>query len=196
MKVKFLIITTLIVGVIIITYPFSIANAQDMKTDNTMTNTNIQTATFGAGCFWGVELAFSNVKGVISTRVGYAGGHTDNPGYKEVCTDNTGHAEVVQVQFDPSVVSYDNLLNVFWELHDPTQMNRQGPDVGSQYRSAVFYHTPEQKVIAEASKNALAKSGKYKRSIATEITAATTFYPAEVYHQKYLEKRGRGSCKL
>lgn len=195
MKINLFIILALIVGIFFTAHTFSNATAAENETKS-MENKNIQTATFGAGCFWGVELTFSKVKGVISTEVGYSGGHTDNPSYKEVCTNKTGHAEVIRVQFDPSVVSYNDLLNVFWELHDPTQMNRQGPDVGTQYRSAIFYHTPEQKTTAEASKKALAESGKYKRPIATEITAATTFYPAEEYHQKYLEKRGRGACKI
>ena len=195
MKVKFFIIVALFVGTVFTAHQFNNATASESET-KPMENKNTQTATFGAGCFWGVELTFSNVKGVVSTEVGYSGGHTDSPDYKEVCTDKTGHAEVIQVQYDPSVVSYNDLLNVFWDVHDPTQVNRQGPDVGTQYRSAIFYHTPEQKAAAEASKQALQSSGKYKRPVATEITAATTFYPAEEYHQKYLEKRGRGACKI
>jgi peptide methionine sulfoxide reductase msrA/msrB len=155
-----------------------------------------ETATFAAGCFWGVEATFRQIKGVKATAVGYIGGHTESPTYKDVCTDKTGHAEAVQVEFDPQQVSYDQLLKVFWENHDPTTVNRQGPDVGTQYRSAVFYHTPEQKAAAEASKEALGKSGKYQRAIATEVVPAGTFWKAEDYHQQYLEKRGLSSCHL
>jgi peptide-methionine (S)-S-oxide reductase len=151
-------------------------------------------ATFGAGCFWGVEAAFSRVPGVIEAVSGYSGGHTENPTYKEVCTDETGHAEVVQVTYDPAKVSFEHLLEVFWGMHDPTQVNRQGPDFGSQYRTAVFFHTPEQEAIAKKLKATLDASGKFKRPIATEITAAGPFYRAEDYHQKYLEKRGATSC--
>jgi peptide-methionine (S)-S-oxide reductase len=151
-------------------------------------------ATFGAGCFWGVEAKFSQVPGVIEAVSGYSGGHTENPSYKEVCTDETGHAEVVQVTYDPAKVSFEKLLDVFWAMHDPTQVNRQGPDFGSQYRTAIFFSTPEQEAIARKSKAALDASGKYKRPIATEITAAGPFYRAEEYHQKYLEKRGATSC--
>jgi peptide-methionine (S)-S-oxide reductase len=153
-------------------------------------------ATFGAGCFWGVEAAFRQVKGVISTTVGYSGGTFQNPTYKDVCSGRTGHAEVVEVEYDPSQVSYEELLNVFWENHDPTQMNRQGPDIGAQYRSAIFFHTPEQEVAARASKEALERSGRYKRPIVTEITPASEFYRAEDYHQQYLEKRGLAHCRL
>jgi peptide-methionine (S)-S-oxide reductase len=151
-------------------------------------------ATFGAGCFWGIEAAFQKVPGVIDTAVGYAGGHTVNPTYKDVCTDETGHAEVVQVTFDPAKVSYDDLLNVFWETHDPTQLNRQGPDFGTQYRTAIFFHSQEQEAVARKSLAALQASGKLRRPIATEITAAGPFYRAEEYHQKYLQKRGAPSC--
>jgi len=151
-------------------------------------------ATFGAGCFWGVEAAFGRVPGVIKAVSGYSGGHTENPTYKEVCTDETGHAEVVQVTYDPSKVSFEHLLEAFWGMHDPTQVNRQGPDFGSQYRTAVFFHTPEQEAIAKKFKATLDASGKFKRPIATEITAAGPFYRAEEYHQKYLEKRGATSC--
>jgi peptide-methionine (S)-S-oxide reductase len=151
-------------------------------------------ATFGAGCFWGVEAAFRRVPGVLDAAVGYTGGHTENPTYKDVCTDRTGHAEVVQVTFDPAQVSYEKLLDVFWEEHDPTQVNRQGPDFGKQYRSAIFFNSPEQEAIAKKSKAALEASGKFRRPIATEITPATTFYRAEEYHQRYLEKRGAASC--
>ena len=153
-------------------------------------------ATFGAGCFWGVEVAFRNVPGVKDATVGYLGGTLQNPTYHDVCTGRTGHAEVVQVEYDPSVVTYDRLLDVFWENHDPTTLNRQGPDVGTQYRSAIFYHTPEQKRAAEDSKSRIEASGKLRRPIVTEITAASTFYPAEDYHQRYLEKRGLASCHI
>jgi len=151
-------------------------------------------ATFGAGCFWGVEAAFQRVSGVVDTTVGYSGGETPNPTYKDVCTDETGHAEVVQVAFDPRKVSYEQLLDVFWQAHDPTQVNRQGPDFGTQYRSAIFFHSPEQEAAAKQSRAALEASGKLERPIATEITPASTFYRAEEYHQKYLQKRGVASC--
>ena len=153
-------------------------------------------AMFAAGCFWGVEAAFRSVPGVVATAVGYSGGRTKNPTYEDVCTDRTGHAEVVQVEFDPSRVSYGQLLDVFWNEHDPTQVNRQGPDIGSQYRSAVFYSTPEQRAAAVASKEAVEKSGRYRKPIATEISPASEFFPAEEYHQKYLEKRGLATCKI
>ncbi|HTO87337.1 MAG TPA: peptide-methionine (S)-S-oxide reductase MsrA [Thermoanaerobaculia bacterium] len=153
-------------------------------------------ATFGAGCFWGVEAAFRQVPGVVDAAVGYAGGTMANPTYRDVCTDETGHAEVVEVTYDPARVSYEQLLDVFWENHDPTQLNRQGPDVGTQYRSAIFFHTPAQREAATASKERLEKSGRYRRPIVTEITPAPTFYRAEEYHQKYLEKRGLASCKV
>jgi len=155
-----------------------------------------QKATFGAGCFWGVEAAFRNVKGVANTTVGYSGGKMEHPTYRDVCTDETGHAEVVEVEFDPSVVTYKQLLDVFWKIHNPTTMNRQGPDVGTQYRSVIFYHTPEQKAEAEASKAALGKSGKYKNPVVTKIEAAGPFWRAEEYHQRYLEKHGLESCHI
>ena len=155
-----------------------------------------ETATFAAGCFWGVEETFRQIPGVKATAVGYTGGHFDNPGYKDVCTDRTGHAEAVEVEFDPAQVSYEQLLKVFWENHDPTTLNRQGPDYGTQYRSAIFYHSPEQKAAAEKSKRELAASGKYSREIVTEIVPATTFWRAEEYHQQYLEKNGMSSCHL
>ena len=151
-------------------------------------------ATFGAGCFWGVEAAFQQVPGVLETAVGYSGGHTENPTYRDVCADETGHAEVVQVTFDPAKVTFAQLLDVFWKLHDPTQVNRQGPDVGTQYRTAIFFHSPEQEEIAKKSRAALEAGGKLRRAIATEITPAGTFYRAEEYHQKYLQKRGAASC--
>ena len=150
----------------------------------------MEKATFGAGCFWGVEAAFHQVKGVISTAVGYSGGTLKDPTYHDVCSGQTGHAEVVQVEYDPSEVSYEELLSVFWDIHDPTTLNRQGPDVGTQYRSAVFIHTPEQETVAKASKGVLQRSGRFNRDIVTEITAASEFYMAEDYHQQYFEKQG------
>jgi peptide-methionine (S)-S-oxide reductase len=153
-------------------------------------------ATFAAGCFWGVEAAFRQVPGVLATAVGYIGGRTKNPTYEEVCTDRTGHAEAVEVEFDPSRVSYAHLLDVFWNEHDPTQLNRQGPDVGTQYRSAIFFHNPAQQAAAIASKESLEKSGRYRRPIVTEIVPAPEFHRAEDYHQQYLEKRGLASCKI
>lgn len=153
-------------------------------------------ATFGAGCFWGVEAAFRRIPGVVGTAVGYAGGHIENPTYQQVCTDRTGHAEVVQVEFDPNQVSYDEMLNVFWENHDPTQLNRQGPDMGSQYRSAIFYHSDEQKAAAQQSIQELENSGRFRRPIVTQVEAAPVFYSAEDYHQQYLEKRGMASCHI
>jgi peptide-methionine (S)-S-oxide reductase len=153
-------------------------------------------ATFGAGCFWGVEAAFRQVPGVIGTAVGYAGGTVDNPGYRLVCTDTTGHAEVVEVEYDPARVTYEKLLDVFWDNHDPTQLNRQGPDVGTQYRSVIFYHSEAQRQAAEASKEARQASGKHRRPIVTAIQPAAPFWRAEEYHQQYLEKRGRSSCHL
>ena len=155
-----------------------------------------ETATFGAGCFWGVEATFRKVPGVIDAAVGYAGGSTDNPTYKDVCTDRTGHAEVVQVTYDPAKVSYEKLLGVLWACHNPTTLNRQGPDVGAQYRSAIFYHTPEQKAAAEASKAKLDRSGSLPGPIVTQIVPAATFWRAEEYHQRYLEKHGRGACNV
>jgi peptide-methionine (S)-S-oxide reductase len=153
-------------------------------------------ATFGAGCFWGIEANFQRIPGVISAESGYTGGHVANPTYKDVCTDETGHAEVVQVTFDPEKVSYEKLLDAFWQMHDPTQVNRQGPDYGSQYRSAIFFHSSQQEAAAKKSKTALEASGKLRRPVATEITAAGPFWRAEEYHQKYLEKRGATSCQF
>ena len=156
----------------------------------------MQTATFGAGCFWGVEAAFRRVPGVSAACVGYTGGSLENPTYEDVCTDRTGHAEAVQVIYDPAQISYEQLLDVFWNCHDPTTPNRQGPGVGTQYRSAIFYHTPEQEAAARAAKEKLDKSGRYRRPIVTEIAPAATFYRAEEYHQRYLEKRGRDTCHI
>ncbi len=156
----------------------------------------MEKATFGAGCFWGVEHAFRQVDGVLDAVVGYMGGTLDNPTYKDVCTDRTGHAEVVQVEFDPSVVSYEELLEVFWKIHDPTQMNRQGPDFGTQYRSAIFYHSEEQKAKAAESKEKLQSMGTYKKPIVTEIAPVSTFYRAEEYHQRYFKKHGKHACGI
>ena len=153
-------------------------------------------AAFGAGCFWGVEAAFREVSGVQETAVGYQGGTVKNPSYEDVCSGRTGHAEVVHVEYDPAEVSYDKLLELFWAEHDPTTPNRQGPDVGTQYRSVIFYYTPAQKAAAEASKAKLEASGRFKRPIVTQIVAAPDFYRAEEYHQRYLEKRGQRSCAL
>jgi peptide-methionine (S)-S-oxide reductase len=154
----------------------------------------MEKAAFAAGCFWGVEDAFRKLKGVIATTVGYSGGTMENPGYEDVCTDRTGHAEVVQVEFDPSEISYEELLEVFWSIHDPTTVNRQGPDVGTQYRSAIFYHTAKQQSAAAAAKERLEKSGKFKNPVVTEIAPAGPFYRAEEYHQQYLEKKGSAAC--
>ena len=151
-------------------------------------------ATFRAGCFWGVEAAFRRIPGVLDAVVGYSGGHAENPSYKDVCTDETGHAEVVQVTYDPAKVSYEQLLDAFWKMHDPTQVNRQGPDFGTQYRTAIFFHSQEQEAAAKKSKAALDASGKFRTRAATEITPAGPFYRAEEYHQRYLEKRGAASC--
>jgi len=153
-------------------------------------------ATFAAGCFWGVEATFRQIKGVVATAVGYEGGAFSNPTYHDVCTDRTGHAEAVEVDYDPARVSYEQLLQVFWENHNPTTLNRQGPDVGTQYRSSIFYHTPEQQAAATASKERLQASGKYRRPIVTEVVPASQFYRAEDYHQQYLEKRGLSSCNI
>ena len=153
-------------------------------------------ATFGAGCFWGVEAVFRQTKGVKDAIVGYAGGTTENPTYEDVCSDETGHAEVVEVTFDPAEVSFEQLLDVFWRNHDPTTRNRQGPDVGSQYRSVVFYHSPAQKAAAEAKRAELENSGRFRRPIVTQIEPAPTFYRAEEYHQQYLAKHGRTHCAL
>lgn len=153
-------------------------------------------ATFGAGCFWGVEANFREIDGVVDAVSGYEGGHTVNPTYKDVCTDRTGHAEVVQVEYDPAKVSYERLLDVFWNSHDPTQVNRQGPDTGTQYRTVIFFHTPEQEQAARASKSKLEASGRFRRPVATAIEPAQTFYRAEEYHQQYLAKRGLRHCHI
>ena len=153
-------------------------------------------AIFAAGCFWGVEATFRQLPGVASTRVGYTGGNTTNPTYKDVCTDRTGHAEAVEVTYDPAKLSYDKLLEVFWENHDPTQLNRQGPDFGKQYRSAIFFTSPEQEAAAKASKDSLEKSHRFSKPIVTQIVPAATFFEAEDYHQQYLEKKGLASCHI
>ncbi len=154
----------------------------------------MEVAVFGAGCFWGVEEAFRTLPGVLKTEVGYTGGRTENPTYREVCSHTTGHAEVVRVEFDPEKVSYDQLLDIFWAEHDPTQLNRQGPDIGDQYRSVIFYQSPEQEAAAQAS---LEKHrDDYRKPVVTQIVPAVAFYPAEEYHQQYLAKRGASSCHL
>jgi len=159
-----------------------------------MKKENYEIATFAAGCFWGVEAAFRQIKGVKSTRVGYTGGNMENPAYDDVCTDETGHAEAVEVTFDPKKVPYEKLLEVFWSNHNPTQGNRQGPDIGTQYRSAVFYHNTNQKELAE--KSLIEQQKKYDKKITTEIKPAEKFYEAEDYHQQYLEKKGLSSCHI
>ncbi len=156
----------------------------------------LEKATFGAGCFWGVEARFGELPGVIDTAVGYEGGTNDHPTYKEVCTDRTGHAEVVDLTFDPARISFEHLLDAFFSLHDPTQLNRQGPDWGTQYRSVVFTHSPEQTAQANAKIAELNASGSFRRPIVTLVEPATTFWKAEEYHQKYLEKRGMVSCHI
>lgn len=156
----------------------------------------MEKATFGAGCFWGVEARFGQLPGVVETKVGYEGGKLPNPTYKDVCTDRTGHAEVVQVTFDPSILSFEALLEEFFALHDPTQLNRQGPDWGSQYRSAIFFHSPEQQAGAQAVIEQLEHSQRFGKPIVTQVVPAQTFWPAEEYHQKYLEKRGAVSCHI
>lgn len=167
------------------------------RPDNTKAkDKKMETAIFAAGCFWGVEADFQKLKGVVSTEVGYTGGHTQDPTYQQVCTDTTGHAEAIRITYDPAVISYDDLLKVFWENHNPTTPDRQGPDVGSQYRSAIFYTTPEQQKAAINSREKLNRSHKYSRPIVTEITPATEFYRAEEYHQQYYQKKGGGSCKF
>lgn len=154
----------------------------------------MEKATFAAGCFWGVESAFRTLDGVVDTQVGYTGGTVDNPTYRQVCTGRTGHAEAIEITFDPKLISYEKLVGLFFKLHDPTQVNRQGPDVGTQYRSAIFFHTLEQKKTAEAVKKSLEDSKKYRRPIATEIVPAAIFWRAEEYHQRYFEKNGGPAC--
>ena len=161
-----------------------------------MNDNHTATAMFGAGCFWGVEEIFRQLPGVTATAVGYAGGATDNPTYQEVCTNRTGHAEVVEVQYDPTKIAYEKLLEVFWDNHNPTTLNRQGPDSGTQYRSVIFYYSPEQQAAAEQSKMALEKSGKWKQPVVTQIVPAAPFFRAEEYHQQYLAKRGLSNCHI
>ena len=153
-------------------------------------------ATFGAGCFWGVEMSFRRLDGVIDTAVGYAGGTTENPTYHDVCGHGTGHAEVVEIEYDPARISYEQLLEAFFEMHDPTQVNRQGPDIGDQYRSVIFFHNPEQQEAAEKAKADLGASGRLARPVATLIEPAPTFWRAEEYHQRYIERRGGGGCAV
>ena len=156
----------------------------------------IERATFGAGCFWGIEETFREVRGVVDTAVGFMGGSTENPTYPDVCTGKTGHTEVVQVTYDPGEVSYRDLLNVFWNVHDPTTLNRQGPDIGTQYRSVIFYHTTEQEAEARASRAAVEQSGRFRRHVVTAIEPAGTFWRAEEYHQQYFAKHGGGHCRV
>jgi peptide-methionine (S)-S-oxide reductase len=154
----------------------------------------LRIATFAAGCFWGVEVAFQGLKGIVETKVGFMGGSTRAPSYRQVCTDRTGHAEVVHITYDDSLIGYRELLDVFWSIHDPTQRDRQGPDVGTQYRSAIFFHDDEQRKEAEMSKASMEGSDRYSGPIVTAIEGAGTFWPAEEYHQKYLQKKGLASC--
>jgi peptide-methionine (S)-S-oxide reductase len=156
----------------------------------------VEKATFGAGCFWGVELSFSRLDGVVDTAVGYAGGDTENPSYEDVCGHGTGHAEVVEIEYDPAAIGYEALLDHFFSIHDPTQVNRQGPDIGDQYRSVIFVHTPEQEKLAKTFKAELDFSGRFPRPLATVIEPAPTFWRAEEYHQRYIEKRGGGGCAV
>lgn len=180
---------------------FSMATNQQQSTpseanqDQSLSN-RYPVATFGGGCFWGVEYNFGRVPGVKATRVGFMGGHVDNPSYKQVCYTDTNHAEVVQLRYDPDIVTYEQLVKIFFILHDPTTLNRQGPDVGSQYRSVIFYHSPEQKETAQKVKTELDAAGVFKQPIVTEITRADTFWKAEDYHQKYIEKNPMRSCHV
>ena len=191
-----------VVGIVVVTLPLftSSALAAGRRMETSMQRSvqprQTDTATFAAGCFWGVEALFRQVKGVTSTTVGYTGGTVKNPTYEQVCQHHTGHAEAVQVEYDPSQVSYDALLDVFWSNHDPTTPNRQGPDSGSQYRSAIFYHTPEQRAAAEAFKQRLEARRQFARPIVTQIVPATDFYRAEEYHQRYVEKHGGAQCHI
>lgn len=158
-------------------------------------NQGYETATFAAGCFWGVEATFRKTDGVVETMTGYTGGTKTNPTYRQVCSGNTGHAEAVQVKYDPKIISYERLLDVFWNSHNPTQLNRQGPDIGYQYRSAIFFHNAAQEQAAKDSKENLERTGRFNRPIATQIVPAETFYPAEEYHQQYYKKRGINACR-
>ncbi len=174
-----------LVGVLCVAGMVVSSHAETQKQENK------ERATFAAGCFWGVQAKFDAIKGVLNTTVGYTGGTVKNPTYEQVCTHTTGHAEAVLVEFDPSVVTYAQLVDAFFTMHDPTQLNRQGPDIGDSYRSAIFYHSPEQKAVAEAAKQKLNAEGKTAGRVVTEIVPAVEFYPAEAYHQKYLQKTGR-----
>jgi len=167
---------------------------KDLKSDVNQSGKNLKRATFGAGCFWGVEETFRNLDGVMSTRAGYSGGVTKNPTYEDVCRGNTRHVEVVEIIYDPEKISYTELLDVFWDNHNPTTLNRQGPDIGEQYRSVIFYHDTQQKTDAEKSLQKLEESDRYKDKIVTSIEPAQVFYEAEDYHQQYLKKRGLKSC--
>ena len=168
-----------------------------MRVSRIQSDMSMEKATFGAGCFWGVEAAFAAIPGVTASAVGYEGGKLDRPSYKDVCTDSTGHAEVVELDFDPAKVSYMQLLDAFFELHDPTTLNRQGPDLGTQYRSAIFFHSPEQEAQAKAKIEQLVASGRFSpKRIVTQVEPAQTFWRAEEYHQKYLQKRGQASCHI
>jgi peptide-methionine (S)-S-oxide reductase len=157
---------------------------------------NIKKATFAAGCFWGVEAAFKEIEGVLETKVGYTGGHKENPTYNEVCSDKTGHAEAVQIKYNSNMVTFNDLLEKFWNIHNPTMLNRQGPDFGSQYRSVIFYHDEEQKKIAERSKKKLQQSGKYEKDVVTIIEPAQKFWEAEEYHQNYFDKNSNAACNI
>ena len=185
----------LIIRFILLQCFISFVIGEEMSLDNE-TEVILQEATFGAGCFWCVEAVFERLDGVVDVSSGYSGGNSENPTYDEVCSGTTGHAEAVQVHFNAEEVNYETLLNIFWDNHDPTSLNRQGPDEGSQYRSAIFYHSEEHKNFAEESKNTLDSSERFPKPIVTEIVPATTFYRAEEYHQKYLYKRGASRCSL
>ncbi len=189
---------TVLVGLFVVSNGFSETAKPTVaaKTEGAKDSHMSEKATFAAGCFWGVEATFRQIKGVLSTQVGYTGGGVDSPSYKQVCSDTTGHAEAVEVTYDPSQVKYTDLLKVFWENHDPTQVNRQGPDHGTQYRTAIFYHSPEQQRLAEESKRELDAGHRFSRPIATRIVPAVEFWRAEEYHQQYLEKRGLSTCHI
>ena len=178
-------------GLLVVTLGFAVQAAAASKAPQA-----VDQATFAAGCFWGAEALFRQVKGVVRTTVGYTGGTVPNPTYEQVCSNKTGHAEAVLVEYDPSQVSYEQLLEVFWSHHDPTTPNRQGPDWGSQYRSAIFYHTPAQRAAAEAMKQQLGRSRRFRAPIVTQIVPATAFFQAEEYHQRYFEKHGGAQCPL
>ncbi len=199
MKTSVLLVMALLTGLVGCTMPIEPqvqAEAMSEADDQNKKEPVMDKATFAAGCFWGIEAAFRRVPGVQSTMVGYTGGHVANPTYEQVCTGRTGHAEAVYVEFDPEQVSYEDLLEVFWDIHDPTQLNRQGPDVGTQYRSAIFFHNEEQQKAATDSMERRIRSGRYRRPIVTQIEPAAPFFKAEEYHQQYLKKRGLASCSI